>query len=192
MKDRVRKIMEHFQLSQKDFANSIGVAEATLSSMLRGRTEPSLKIIMAIHGSYPAVSIDWLLYGNGDMLTALDGPSAGKAANVASNGDLLTSGDGANSDATIGQNVGFGNADGPSLFDAPPVQLAQNGTRQRNLSNQTAPGADYNAAISGVQIAEVLSQLKKANENDKPLRRIKEIRVFYDDGTFEAFAPTSR
>lgn len=32
----------------------------------------------------------------------------------------------------------------------------------------------------------------KANDFDKLTRRVKEIRVFYDDGTFEVFAPANK
>ena len=32
----------------------------------------------------------------------------------------------------------------------------------------------------------------KANTFDKLPRRVKEIRVFYDDGTFEVFAPANK
>lgn len=31
-----------------------------------------------------------------------------------------------------------------------------------------------------------------ANNFDKQTRRVKEIRVFYDDGTFEVFAPANK
>ena len=34
--------------------------------------------------------------------------------------------------------------------------------------------------------------LEVANLMDKKMRKIKEIRVFYDDGTFEVFSPSSK
>ncbi len=42
------------------------------------------------------------------------------------------------------------------------------------------------AAITGEALAMHLEQVKNLN---KPVRNISEIRVFYDDGTFEIFAP---
>ena len=51
--------------------------------------------------------------------------------------------------------------------------------------------AKSTALSSEMQLA-MLSQLANAKQLDKPQRKIKEIRVFYDDGTFEAFAPLTK
>lgn len=179
MKDRVKQVQEHYKLSQKQFAAELGVAEATISSIYRGRTAPTNNLIQAIHLVYPAINVNWLMFGEGEMLVPLTGHSAGVAPASPELASLMP---GMMQD-NVGQNVGYGSTDGPTLFDAPPVTAAP----------QKAPkNANYSALPSEVQIAEALALMKKANEVDKPVRKIKEIRVFFDDGTFEAFTPSSK
>lgn len=182
MKDRIKEVQEHYNLKQKQFAQEIGVAEATLSSVKTGRTAPSNNLIQAIHNAYPAININWLMFGEGEMLLPLTPETAvgtipsseafDRAADVAS---VAQPG--------VGRNVGFLPPEGPTLFDAPTVE---NGPKMGQKP------ANYSALPAELQIAEALSQLKKANEVDRKVRKIKEIRVFFDDGTFEAFVPSNK
>ena len=129
--------MKHFGLSQKDFATALHQSEGTLSSIFTGRTNPSNKIVNAIHESYPNVSITWLMFGEGEMLTDAHSSSG--------------------QDAGVVQHSSGNDARTPipdSLFDLP----------------------------ASPQIHEVVKYV------DKPQRKISEIRVFYDDGTFETFS----
>lgn len=178
MKDRVKQVQDHYHLSQKQFAGELSVAEATISSIYRGRTSPTNNLIQAIHTAYPAVNVNWLMFGEGEMLLPLTPETAvgdASGAGSLSAADQTTSG--------IGQNVGFSAAETTELFDDP-------------TSNITRSGAQKTGAFSDLptelRLAEAFSQLKKANEIDKPTRKIKEIRVFFDDGTYEAFTPSNK
>ena len=53
MIDRIRTIMEHYMLSQQEFATMIGMSAATLSSILNGRTQPSQRAVTGIHQAFP-------------------------------------------------------------------------------------------------------------------------------------------
>lgn len=178
MKDRVKQIQDHYKLSQKQFAAELGVAEATISSVYRGRTAPTNNLIQAVHTAYPAVNVNWLMFGEGDMLlpltseTAVGGPVGIPSAGETSSGL-----------ASVGQNVGFMDDGMPSLFDVPTSQ---------NTSQRVQNTGDFSALPTGLQITELLSKIRNANEVDKPVRKIKEIRVFFDDGTFEAFIHSSK
>lgn len=179
MKDRVKQVQDHYKLTQKQFAGELCVAEGTISSIYRGRTAPTSNLIQAIHMAYPAININWLMFGEGEMLQPL-------TAETSVGGSSVQSGGGA-SDATVGgdvgQNGGYSAGEGPSLFDAPAVPTG---------GRKAANSASYSPLSTELQLAEALSQLKNAKENDKPKRKIKEIRVFFDDGTFEAFVPSSK
>lgn len=176
MRDRVRQVMEHFKLTQKQFANELCVAEATISSIYKGRTAPTNNLIQSIHQAYPGINISWLMFGEGEMLLPLS------AGITQGNGSADPS---ANAERTeeIGQNVGFGAFPEPSLFDA--------GTPAR-APQQAPAGMKNSVQPTELKILEALTELKNANQVDKPVRKIKEIRVFYDDGTFEAFVPSTR
>ncbi|MBO6079067.1 MAG: helix-turn-helix transcriptional regulator [Bacteroidaceae bacterium] len=71
MKERLEQLMELLNLTPTQFANAIGVQRATLQHILSGRNEPSLKIIMAIHNSFPDVELEWLLNGKGTAIPGL-------------------------------------------------------------------------------------------------------------------------
>ncbi|MBO4561443.1 MAG: helix-turn-helix transcriptional regulator [Bacteroidaceae bacterium] len=71
MRERLEELMELLNLNPTQFANAIGVQRATLQHILSGRNEPSLKIIMAIHSSFPDVELEWLLNGKGSAIPGL-------------------------------------------------------------------------------------------------------------------------
>lgn len=183
MKDRVRMVMDHFKLTQKQFANELCVAEATISNIYKGRTMPTNNLIQAVHQAYPGVNINWLMFGEGEMLLPLSGseqPSTPSAAYLS--GEV--------SNAGYGSNAGFGASDEPSLFSSPSSDASV---------PASAPGvpvatgaANYRSPQVEMQLVEALTQLKNAKSEEKPVRKIKEIRVFFDDGTFETFAPSSK
>jgi DNA-binding XRE family transcriptional regulator len=71
MRERLEELMEMLKLTPTQFASAIGVQRTTLQHILSGRNEPSLKIIMAIHNSFPDVELEWLLYGKGQAIPGL-------------------------------------------------------------------------------------------------------------------------
>ena len=71
MKERLEELLQLLHLTPTQFANAIGVQRGTLQHVLSGRNEPSLKIIMAIHNSFPDVGLEWLLYGKGEAIPGL-------------------------------------------------------------------------------------------------------------------------
>ena len=60
-------IMEDQHMTQQVFADFLQQSPATLSSIFNGRTRPTLQVIDAIKSKIPDISIEWLLYGTGDM-----------------------------------------------------------------------------------------------------------------------------
>lgn len=184
--------MKHYGLKQKGFAAKLELSEATVSGVFRGRTEVTLKILTAVNRAFPGVSLKWLLYGTGEMLLPLGGQSVPAVSAILPDGALIDLPGGGLDGAQIGQNGGFGSSEGPSLFDGP----AENGSQMPLQSPQNGENSASNTVLStpmgDVHVAKILQEYKKANGYDKPARRIKEIRVFYDDGTFEAFAPQLR
>ena len=54
-------------MNQQNFAQFLGMAPATLSSILSERTKPTLNTIEAIKNKFPNINIDWLMFGKGSM-----------------------------------------------------------------------------------------------------------------------------
>ncbi|HHT21896.1 MAG TPA: helix-turn-helix transcriptional regulator [Bacteroidales bacterium] len=78
-KERIEKIMDKLQLNATQFASEIGIKSPTLSHILNGRNNPSLDVLKRILLRYPNISSDWLILGNGPMLSGI---SQGKPLNL--------------------------------------------------------------------------------------------------------------
>ncbi|UML78930.1 helix-turn-helix domain-containing protein [Leptospira kirschneri] len=71
MIERIRKILEESGLSQKDFAEKIGIPPTTLNGLFNGRANsPSAEMILAITENF-GVSPLWILTGKGPRLTTV-------------------------------------------------------------------------------------------------------------------------
>jgi transcriptional regulator with XRE-family HTH domain len=65
--ERIKKILEHHQLSASLFADRIGVQRSSISHILSGRNKPSLDFILKVTSEFPDVDIYWLLNGKGEF-----------------------------------------------------------------------------------------------------------------------------
>ena len=162
MKDRIRQIMESQHMTQQLFADYIGQSPATLSSIFNGRTRPTLNIVEAIKKKIPDINTDWLMFGSGDMYLASTTPDD----------DQFAAGEDTPDAHPIDQNPML-------LFDETPVQAPQNAV-QTPLMNKGVRTTHQEIARTEVKIA------------DKPQRKVMEIRVFYDDQTWETFVPQKK
>ena len=68
IKDRFKMIMDREKLTAGAFAESIGVAQATISHILGSRNKyPSTEVILKLHQCYKDINLEWLLTGKGNM-----------------------------------------------------------------------------------------------------------------------------
>lgn len=173
MKDRIRKVMEWANLSQQDFAARLEVSPASLSSIFTGRTNPTSNHVNAIHRVFPEININWLMFGEGDMLIAGAGEQAGVAAGA---NTVPTSEDGTAAAAANAAASGF-------LFPVPDLD----GTAERPVATAQSNPRAAGHYPSRQQPARERESVKYI---ERPVRKIKEIRVFFDDGTYESFSPS--
>lgn len=66
MKDRLKKILKYSGLTQREFAESIGTTQATLSRQLSGTHKIDKQVALSIQAVY-GVNPIWLLTGEGEM-----------------------------------------------------------------------------------------------------------------------------
>jgi Helix-turn-helix. len=144
MKDRIEAIMKREHMTPSSFAESIEIQRSTLTHILRGRNNPSLDVVMKIHQRFKYVNLDWLLYGNGNMI------------NQEKTSDDLQR----------------------SLFDEneeikpiPQVDLEY----RKEMPLKTAENTYKEPVKEEIRYIE------------RPPRKITEIRIFFDDNTFEIF-----
>ena len=162
MKDRIRQIMESLKMTQSEFASYVGLAPATLSSIFNGRTRPTLNVVEVLKKKIPNINIDWLLLGTGDMYFSSPTPSEGVA-----------------SQENQGSQERY-QVQNPLLdFDQNPSVPPQ------NMGQMT-----QNPAIINKSRPEIVREDIKIL--DKPQRKVMEIRVFYDDQTWDTFVPVKK
>lgn len=85
---RLQQLLSAENLTQAEFADRIGVARASVSHILAGRNRPSFEVIQKISDSFPAVSLDWLINGNGRMYRQESAQSADYQAKSLETQDL--------------------------------------------------------------------------------------------------------
>ena len=171
MKDRIRKIMESQHMTQQVFADFIGLAPATLSSIYNERTRPTLSVVEAIKKKIPNISTDWLMFGTGDMYITTPASSSSPASPTPTDSLFPADDRGAN---------GGQIAHNPMLdFDQP-----QSPTPQQTVQ------APY--PFNSVRNTRSEMERMEVKIIDKQQRRVKEIRVFYADQTWETFIPEKK
>ena len=148
--------MEDQHMTQQVFADFLQQSPATLSSIFNGRTRPTLQVIDAIKSKIPDISIEWLLYGTGDM--------------------YISHPQGAEDSILGGQMMG---QEQTLNFDSP---LSSN----NNVPQNSVQNVGFQQGVKTTHPEIVREEIKIV---DKQPRKVTEIRVYYDDQTYETFVP---
>lgn len=166
MKDRIKHIMECRQMTQQEFAQLIDLAPATLSSIFNGRTRPTLNVVEAIKKSIPEVNTEWLIFGYGEIFS---------------------------NDKETGQDVQDVQGDlfaGEPQLDFVAGQAPAAPTHYQQNVQQMQSGVQQN--INSVRNTPQIQDVEIMKKIDKNVRKVTEIRVFYDDLTYESFVPAKK
>jgi transcriptional regulator with XRE-family HTH domain len=67
MKERILQFLKAENKSSAQFAEEIGVQPSGISHILSGRNKPSLDFVIKMLEKYRFLSVEWLLFGKGDM-----------------------------------------------------------------------------------------------------------------------------
>lgn len=146
MKERIAQIVQKEGMTAAQFADKIGISPSSLSHILSGRNNPSLEVVMKIHKACGYISLDWLLYGEGEMETRIENDN----------------------------NIGFTS----SLFDENPLF-----TSNRPVSSEYRK--ENEVILPDSPLKEIVRE--EIRYIEKPPKKITEIRIFYDNGTYETF-----
>jgi transcriptional regulator with XRE-family HTH domain len=63
--NRLKIIMDYYQISASTFADKIQVQRSSISHLLSGRNKPSLDFVMKVVKQFKEVELYWLLNGKG-------------------------------------------------------------------------------------------------------------------------------
>ncbi len=164
---RLKLFMDSINVQSSQFADMCEIPRPSFSQLLSGRNQKvSDTLIKKIHTAYPDLSVMWLMFGEGPMLSVPD-----KNRNSGSNQNQNPPDDSSNSKDLLG------NTRENSEY------YAQNVLNQpQNLTN----GNIYQQLEENKKILELQLQIDKMKKNP---RRVAQITVYYDDSTFETFVP---
>ena len=87
MNNRIKEIIASEKLSDGEFADLVGIKRSTLSHCLNGRNDVSKDIITKIHNAYPYISINWLMFGEGESGLSLKNSLSSNLFDSLSNSD---------------------------------------------------------------------------------------------------------
>lgn len=173
IKNRIRQIIEREELTAAAFAESIGVAQATISHILGPRNKyPSMDFILRLHQRYPDIDMNWLLTGVGSIGSGPGSTGLSKSVSVNSSASDKDASDPAW--ASIGPDEGY------PLF-AENANFRANGQADDRNRKEIASDSPQNGP------KEIVRQ--QIVYRERPARKIIEIRIFFDDNTFETFRP---
>lgn len=160
-RERIELLMKCYELSASQFADRTGIQRASVSHILSGRNKPSLEVMLKIYEAFPGLDMKWLMTGAGEEPVA-----APVSANVGNNGLF-----GAVDDSSDDPEPSLVN-----LFAQEPAikrpRQVQEKPRQVDVPEKRKP-----------------SQQRQAVQTPIVQRKIKEVRIFYTDGTYETLVP---
>ena len=147
MKERINQLILNEGMTAVQFAEKVGISPSSLSHILNGRNEPTLKVLMKIH-EVCGVRLEWLAYGTGEMM------------------DKQETEENSENDASLFAEIPFFASGSPD-----------NSENRKEMEVKTAFYAPKEIVREEVKYIE------------RPARKITEIRIFFDNGTYETFHP---
>lgn len=165
MNIRISQFLNAENITQSQFADTIGVARASISHIISGRNKPSYDFISSVMKHYPRLNPQWLILGKGRMYIDQEQQQ-----------DLLfpvETADKSYSDKVF--------TDGRTVVS--PVMVSTE-TEAEDSSASASDGVSTRASRSDAQeIAESVE--KTAGTESETAKRIDRIIVLFDDGSFQ-------
>lgn len=173
-KEKIELIIQEKRLNNTQFCNEVCIAPGTLSHIRSGRTEPSLNILRSIVQAFPDINPAWLFYNEEPMYRNADSPTSDSS--VSENIHLNNVDEDLEADSTqLNLFASMGNLSAPPRVSSVPIAS--------QLPVESRRSASGESSLQSIQdiVAETLKQ------QQKPQRKVVEVRIFFDDGTFETF-----
>ena len=170
--ERIELLMKSYDLSPSQFAERTGIQRASVSHILSGRNKPSLEVMLKVYDAFPGVDMKWLMTGVGEE------PVRHVAANQAPVADdtLFASIDTASQRPQQVEN---------SLF-TPVVETAHEEAKPRRTPVQQPV---REKAVPDARPRRTPANRLAQMAAIQPEKKIKEIRIYYSDGTYETLVP---
>lgn len=196
MRERIQALLDNEQMTNKQFADAVGINPAAVSHLLSGRNKPSYDLLCKILESFPSLSAEWLMTGREPMYK--EGNAAPVSTPSASAGRELDLFSYSNEPEVTGRvaraeerssasqesrvssdkkEVSAASADG----SAPAARSEKNAAEAKIA--ESAPG-EYDGTAAQTIIREIVKEA--------PARKIVRVVAYFDDNTYEDFTSAGR
>jgi hypothetical protein len=162
--ERILEIIRVKNLNNIQFCSATGISPASLSHITSNRSKPTLSILRNVIAGFPEINPEWVMMGTGPMFR---------------DPDKMVQIENARDSADTNRPVRTDNERMNSLFP--------------NEDNEVAGKADLVARrgreknLPSDMVEEVVKTTLTMFSKQRQQRKIVEVKVFYDDGTFESF-----
>lgn len=200
--ERIQEILKSKGLNNVQFCSATGISPASLSHILSGRSNPTLAILRNVVSGFPDLNPAWVMLGEGEMYrsAAADGePVAASAPNAAAGAGYAPAAGAADDGlgifapiveetaagapsygAVTAAGAGFGGGAGRSALGTGGQTGAHGAAHAPQMGGNGRSAAVGQPSASDL-VREVVAQMQR------PVRKVVEVRVFFDDGTYESF-----
>lgn len=197
MNRRFQTILDLENLSPAQLADRLGVQRSGISHILSGRNKPSFELLQRVVQSFPEISAEWLITGNGKPLkeqnqAAASGAASGAtsgAANSRSSGTTPSTTPSISPSTTSGSNNS--STSGTISGATPPFEGLFNSSESATEPQIPAQTSDIEGIEDEISDFQPLqSSIFDANPaNDREKRALKRVILIYNDNTFEELLP---
>lgn len=197
MNRRFQTILDLENLSPAQLADRLGVQRSGISHILSGRNKPSFELLQRVVQSFPEISAEWLITGNGKPLKEQNQAAASGAASGVASSATSSAANSRSSGTTpsISPSTTSGSTNSRSSGTisgaTPPFEGLFNSSEaatEPQIPAQTSDIEGIEDEISDFQPLQ--SSIFDANPaNDREKRALKRVILIYNDNTFEELLP---
>ena len=188
--EQIGIILEKEGLSASQFAAHIGVQRALVSQLQSNRHHVSLDIVKRIHAAFPNISTEWLLTGEGNYSIGDDSLSAVQTVQPSLLSSDTLAGDQKTAPTLFGESM-FETAE-PVLQSPLAMQTFDASTANETMQQQEVPIRKSPQESTSHKAVHVSDDEQPVLYMKKQERNIAEIKIFYDDGTYETYCRVER
>lgn len=193
MNRRFQTILDLENLSPAQLADRLGVQRSGISHILSGRNKPSFELLQRVVQSFPEISAEWLITGNGKPLKEQNQAAASGAASSAASSAANSRSSGTTPSISPSTTSGSNNSSTSGTISGatPPFEGLFNSSEaatEPQIPAQTSDIEGIEDEISDFQPLQ--SSIFDANPaNDREKRALKRVILIYNDNTFEELLP---
>ena len=189
MNRRFQTILDLENLSPAQLADRLGVQRSGISHILSGRNKPSFELLQRVVQSFPEISAEWLITGNGKPLKEQNQAATSGATSGATNNRSAGITPSISPSTTSGNNNS--STSGTISGATPPFEGLFNSSEaatEPQIPAQTSDIESIEDEISDFQpLQSSIFDVNPANDREK--RALKRVILIYNDNTFEELLP---